>query len=113
MRPKHTSSYSTGDCVNSTFVVAAGGIYLDHTYTFASHPKEPTPLLHAAAVREVEQEDGGHSAQTAGSSGGKSATGRQLPQPPRTSSYTYKTKDHQEKMTHKGPLVYCISEQVT
>lgn len=26
---------------------------------------------------------------------------------------TYKTKDHQEKMTHKGPLVYCISEQVT
>lgn len=72
--------------MNSTFVVAARGIYLDHTYTFASHPKERTHLLHAAAVGEVEQEeDGEHSAQTAGSSGGKSATGRQLPEPPCTS----------------------------
>lgn len=72
--------------MNGTFAVAACGIYLDHTYTFASHPNERTPLLHAAAVREVErEEDGDHSAQTAGSSGGKSATGRQLPGPPWTS----------------------------
>lgn len=79
----HAAVTAQGDCVNGTFGVPACSICLDHTYTFASRPNERTPLLWAAPVREVErEEDGDHSAQTAGSLGGKSATGRELPEPP-------------------------------
>lgn len=82
----HAAVTAQGAVPTARSAVPARGVYWGHTYMFASGPNERTPLLRAAPVREVEQaEDGDRSAQTAGSSGGKSATGRELPEPPCTS----------------------------